>query len=368
MAQFRVIPVSEPNFKGNELKYVTDCINSNWISSIGKYVSKFEEVFARFCGTTYAVSTCNGTTALHLALLSLDISEGDEVIVPDLTFVATANAVAYCGAKPVFVDVDPRTWNIDPSKIYEKITGRTKAIIVVHLYGLPCDMDAIIKIARSNNLKIIEDAAEAHGAEYKGKRVGSIGDIGVFSFYGNKIVTTGEGGMITTSDPKLVEDIKMLRDHAMSKTRRYWHTALGYNYRITNVQAAIGVAQMEQIDSFIETKRRNAALYNSLLQDVRGITLPPEVDLCKNVYWMYSVLIEDDFGVTRDEVIERLMKNGIETRPFFYPLHQLPMYKGEFVCFEAEELSRKGINLPSATTLTEGEIRTVCAALDSMRL
>lgn len=368
MAKLRVIPVSEPNFKGNELRYVTDCINSNWISSIGKYVSQFEEVFAHFCSTSYAVATCNGTTALHLALLSLGIGEGDEIIVPDLTFVATANAVAYTGATPVFVDVDRQTWNIDASKIQEKITERTKAIIVVHLYGLPCDMDAIENVVKPYNLKIIEDAAEAHGAEYKGKRVGSIGDIGVFSFYGNKIVTTGEGGMITTSNHKLAEDIKMLRDHAMSRTRRYWHDTLGYNYRITNIQAAIGVAQMEQVDSFVGAKRRNADYYKAFLRGTNGLTLPMESDGCKHVYWMYSVLIEDSFGVSRDEVMVRLREQGIDTRPFFYPLHQLPMYRRDNGYPVANELSRKGINLPSSTALTEREIRRVCKALASMRL
>jgi perosamine synthetase len=358
-----MIPVSEPCLKGKELKYVSDCINTNWISSIGKYVTRFEEMFAQFCGTSYALTTSSGTAALHLALLALDIGQGDEVIVPDFTFVASANAVLYCGAKPVFVDVDRSTWNIDPSKLEERLTDRTKAIMAVHLYGHPCNMDVIMAIAKNHNLKVIEDAAEAHGAEYKSKRVGSIGDIGSFSFYGNKIITTGEGGMITTNNSKLVEKMRMLRDHAMSKTRRYWHDMLGYNYRLTNIQAAIGVAQMEQIDGFIEKKRQNAALYNSLLGDIKSITLPAEADSCKNVYWMYSVLIENDFGLSRDEVMDRLNEKGIDTRPFFYPLNQLPMYKNDGVYPVSDELSRKGINLPSATTLTESDIRTVCEAL-----
>ncbi len=360
-----MIPVSEPCLRGKELEYVTDCINTNWISSIGKYVTQFEEMFARFCGTTYAAATSSGTTALHLALIALDIGEEDEVIIPDLTFVASANAVLYCGAKPIFVDVDANTWNIDPAKIEERITERTKAIMVVHLYGHPCDMDAIMKIAQRHNLKVVEDAAEAHGAEYKKKRVGSFGDVGVFSFYGNKIITTGEGGMITTSDAELVEKICFLRDHAMSKKRRYWHDILGYNYRLTNIQAAIGVAQMEQIDNFIEIKRRNAALYNSLLGGMNGITPPPEADGCKNVYWMYSVLIEDDFGISRDEVMLRLKEKGVDTRSFFYPLHQLPMYKSEDIYPVTNKLAHRGISLPSAVTLKESDIRTVCAALAS---
>ncbi|MHC4322203.1 MAG: DegT/DnrJ/EryC1/StrS family aminotransferase [Planctomycetota bacterium] len=362
-----MIPVSEPCLGGKELEYVTDCIKSNWISSIGKYVTKFEDMFAHFCGTSYSVSTSSGTTALHLALTALDIRNGDEVIMPDLTFVATANAILYCGASPVFVDIDRGTWNIDPDKIQEKITERTKAIMVVHLYGHPCAMDDILKIAQQNNLKVIEDAAEAHGAEYKGKRVGSFGDAGVFSFYGNKIITTGEGGMITTNDQHLADKMRILRDQAMSKTRRYWHELLGYNYRMTNIQAAIGVAQMEQADRFIHTKRRNAFLYNSLLKKVSGITLPQEADHCKNVYWMYSVLIEDDFGVSRDIVIERLHEKGIDTRPFFYPMHQLPMFKKEDMYPVSDELSIKGINLPSGTTLTENDIRTVYAAMNSIK-
>jgi perosamine synthetase len=361
-----MIPVSEPYMKGKELEYLTDCIKSNWISSIGKYVNQFEEMFAQFCGTTYAVTTSSGTSALHLALTALGICEDDEVILPDLTFVASANAVKYCGAKPVFIDVDKKTWNIDTKKIEEKVTKKTKAIMAVHLYGLPCDMESIIKIAQRYNLRVIEDASEAHGAEYKNIRVGSFGDAGVFSFYGNKIITTGEGGMVTTNNKNVFEKLKLLRDHAMSKTKRYWHYVVGFNYRMTNLQAAIGVAQMEQIDQFIEKKIDNAEAYNSLLGKIRGITLPPETDECKNVYWMYSVLIEDDFGLHRDEVIKRLRKKGIDTRPFFYPLHQLPMYKTRFNYPVTTELSRKGINLPSSITLTETDIRTVCAALSSL--
>lgn len=362
-----MIPVSEPYLNGKEIEYVTDCINSNWISSIGKYVTQFEDMFAEFCGTDHAVATSNGTAALHLALLALDIGPGDEVIMPNLTFVATGNSVLYCGARPVLIDVDCATWNIAPEKIEEKITERTKAIMAVHLYGHPCDMDAINSIAKKHNLKVIEDSAEAHGAEYNNRRVGGIGDIGVFSFYGNKLITTGEGGMITTNDFDVVEKIRLLRDHAMSKTRRYWHDLLGYNYRITNIQSAIGVAQMEQIDGFIEKKRQNAVLYNSLLGNLDGITTPPEAAGCKNVYWMYSVLIEDVFGISRDEVMKQLYEKGVDTRPFFYPLNQLPMYKNDDPYPVADELSRRGINLPSATTLTETDIKTVCDALTSIK-
>jgi perosamine synthetase len=362
-----MIPVSEPNLSGKELEYVQDCIESSWISSIGKYVTKFEKLFADFCGVSHAISTSSGTSALHLALLSLGIRAGDEVIIPDLTFVASANPILYCGAKPVPVDVDRMSWNLDPSKIEERITTNTKAIMAVHLYGNPCDMDQILKIARKYRLNVIEDAAEAHGASYKGKRVGGIGDLGAFSFYGNKIITTGEGGMITTNNKEFAKEIRMLRDHAMSPSRRYWHDVLGYNYRLTNIQAAIGVAQMEQIDSFIETKRRNASLYKSFLNDVNGITLPPESEDCNSVYWMYSVLIEDVFGVSRDELIVKLAEKNIDSRPFFYPLNHLPMYNNNESFPVAEELSFKGINLPSATTLTEEDIKVVCNALNSIK-
>jgi len=358
-----VIPVSEPRLGGKELEYVKDCIKSNWISSAGKYVARFEEMFAQFCGTSYALATSNGTTALHLALVSLGIGKGDEVIIPDLTFVASANAITYCGATPVLVDVDPITWTIDPSKIEQKISKKTKAIVAVHLYGHPCDMDGIMKIARKYRLKVIEDAAEAHGAEYKGKRVGSIGDIGTFSFYGNKIITTGEGGMVTTNKKHLYEKMKLLRDHAMSEKRRYWHTMVGYNYRMTNIQAAIGVAQMEQIDKFIRIKRRNAKLYNAILKNVKGLTLPVEAKDCKHVYWMYSILIEKEFGISRDKVIARLKEEGIDTRPFFYPMHTLPMYRDDGPFPVSDTLSRKGLNLPSATTLGKAEIERICKVI-----
>jgi perosamine synthetase len=363
----RLIPVSEPNIKGKELDYVKDCITSNWISSIGKYVTKFEEMFASFCKTKYALATSNGTSALHLALLSLGVGKGDEVITPNLTFVASANAVTYCGARPVFVDVDPVTWTIDPAKIEKKITKRTKAIMVVHLYGHPCDMDSILKIARENKLKIIEDAAEAHGAEYKGTRVGNLGDIAAFSFYGNKIITTGEGGMVTTNNKRLYERMKLLRDHAMSSKRRYWHTMVGYNYRMTNIQAAIGVAQTERIEEFIKIKRRNAELYRELLNNINGITLPVEAKDCKHVYWMYGILIDKEFGMTRDKVISRLKERGIDARPFFYPMHRLPMYRIKEDFPVSNELSRKGINLPSATTLAKKDIRIICEVILSIK-
>ncbi len=361
------IPVSEPLLGGNEEKYVLECVRSSWISSLGKFIPEFEGKFARFCGSKHGVAVMNGTVALQLALAALGIKEGDEVIVPDLTFVATANAVRYLGAKPVFVDSEMKTWNIDPEKIAAAITKETKAIIPVHLYGHPCDMDPIIEIAKKHKLFVVEDAAEAHGAEYKGRKVGSIGDVGCFSFYGNKIITTGEGGMCITGDAKLAGRMHFLKDHAMRPEKRYWHPELGFNFRMTNVQAAIGVAQLEQIENFIAIKRRNAQLYSSLLQKIKGLTLQPEMPWARNVYWMHSVLVgEKDFGCSRDELMARLKAKGIDSRPFFYPVHQFPMYSSGYSDRDfpvAVELSRSGINLPSSAKLSEDDIRYVCGAI-----
>lgn len=353
------IPVAEPLIGERELEYVSNAVKSGWISSRGEYIQEFENKFAEFCGVRYGVSVMNGTCALHLALASLGIGKGDEVIVPTLTFVATANAVVYTGAKPVFVDSHPDYWCINPEKIEEKITKRTKAIIPVHLYGHPADMDAIMEIAKRDNLYVIEDAAEAHGAEYKGKKVGSIGDIGCFSFYGNKIITTGEGGMIISNDREFVEKAKLLRNQGMSKERKYWHPMVGYNYRMTNIQAAIGLAQLEKIDEMIQIKRRNAELYNSLLRDIPGITLPPAAKWAKSVYWMYCILIKDNFRMNRDKLMLKLREKKIDSRPFFYPIHTMPPYRLDNELPVAEELSMSGISLPSGVTLKKEQIERI---------
>tara|TARA_Y100000310_G_scaffold283462_2_gene305442 strand:- start:822 stop:1922 length:1101 start_codon:yes stop_codon:yes gene_type:complete len=355
------IPVYEPTMYGNELKYATDAIKSTWISSLGKYISLFESGFAKFVGCKTGVAVCNGTAALHIALVGLNIGKGDEVIIPDLTFVATANAVKYTGAEPVFVDVDKETWQIDPKAIEKAITKKTKAIMVVHLYGHPCDMDPIMALAHKHNLKVIEDAAEAHGAEYKGQKVGSIGDVGCFSLYGNKIITTGEGGMIVCNDPKLAERMRFLKDHAMDHDKRYYHPEIGFNYRLTNVQAAIGLGQLEHIEEAIENKRRIAKLYNDQLGDVKGISLPPEGEGIKNVYWMYCILIGKEFGISRDELMEKLQEAGIGTRPFFIPMHQLPPYKDDGKKFpNSKLLGDEGINLPSSAHLSDSDVHKVC--------
>ena len=357
-----MIPIAEPLLGKEELRNATQAIKSGWVSSKGKFITEFEEGFARFCGVKYGVATANGTVALHLALVALRIGKGDEVIVPALTFVATASAVTYTGARVVFVDSHPDYWCIDPERIERKITKRTKAIIPVHLYGHPCDMDPIMDIAKRHSLYVIEDAAEAHGAEYKGRKVGSFGDINCFSFYGNKNITTGEGGMCLTNDEKLTQRMKILRDHGMNPDKSYWHDIVGFNYRMTNMQAAIGVAQVNRLDEFVIRKKEIAKIYNSLLKNVNGVTLPLEMPWAKSVYWMYSILTTED----RDDLMKQLQAQGIETRPFFYPLHLLPPYKSDEELPVATKLSVSGISLPSGVTLREEDVRKVGQAINKI--
>jgi len=360
-----MIPVCEPLLGEKELEYVTDCLKTNWISSKGKYIEEFEERFANYCGGKYGISTTSGTTALHLALASLGIGSRDEVIIPTFTMISTAFAVVYTGAKPVLVDAEPETWNIDVTRIVERITNKTKAVLPVHIYGHPCDMDPIMELAKKHNLYVIEDAAEAHAAEYKGRKAGSIGHANCFSFYANKIITTGEGGMVVTSDEKIAEKARAFKDLAHSKQKRFLHTDLGFNYRMTNIQAAIGLAQFEKIDELVERRRAHAYLYNSLLKGIDGIKLPPEKEWAKNVYWMYSILIEKEFDMSRDELMQKLKEKGIETRTFFIPVHQQPafrkrnLFNGESYPV-AEELSRKGLYLPSGSGLTTKQIGYIC--------
>lgn len=366
-----MIPVCEPLLTGKEVEYVSDCLKTNWISSVGKYVGEFERKFAEYCDCKYGICTTSGTTALHLALAALDIGKGDEIIVPAFTMVAPVFAVVYTGAKPVLVDSEPETWNIDVTKIEERITPRTKAIIPVHIYGHPCDMDPIMGLAEKYKLYVIEDAAEAHGAEYKGRKAGGMGHINCFSFYANKIITTGEGGMVVTNDDKVAEKARSLKDLAFSKERRFLHTDLGFNYRMTNIQAAIGLAQLEKIDELIERRRAHAHLYNNLLSNIEGIKPPPEKEWAKNVYWMYSILIEDGFGVSRNELMDGLRERGIDTRTFFIPMHQQPVFKNiglfEGECYPvAEKLGEQGLYLPSGSGLTEEEVKYTCQAISEI--
>jgi len=361
------IPVAEPSIGEQELIYVTDCVKSGWISSLGEYVRNFENQFARYCDTRYGVATFNGTVALHLLLATLNLAAGDEVIVPSLTFVATANAVRYTGATPIFVDSERQTWNIDPRAVESAITPRTKAIIAVHLYGHPADMDALRAIADKHHVFLLEDAAEAHGARYKGRRVGSLGDAAIFSFYGNKIITTGEGGIVVTNNQAWAERAFFLENQGRYNDNPYFHPELAYNYRMTNIQAAIGLAQLERIDQLLAIRQRNAAHYQRRLASVAGLTLPPAMAWAENVYWMYSVIIEDEFGLPRDAVRARLRAENIDTRPFFYPVHTLPMYQTGQSLPIAEDLGRRGINLPSASTLTPDQIDRVCDMLIQIR-
>ncbi|MDX6528250.1 MAG: perosamine synthetase [Blastocatellia bacterium] len=362
----RLIPVAAPALVGNEKDYVLDCLDSTWISSSGKYIDRFEKAFAEFCGVKHAMSCCNGTAALHLALLALGLGADDEVIVPTLTFVATANAVAYCGARPIFVDAEAETWNMDVRRIEQLITSRTKGIIVVHLYGHPTDMDPVLALARKHALFVVEDAAEAHGAEYKGKRVGVFGDIATFSFYGNKIITTGEGGMVTTNDERLAMRVRQLKGQGQDPERRYWFPMLGYNYRMTNIQAAIGLAQMEQIDWHTSRRREIAGWYRKYLGDFPQFVLSPEAPWARNAYWINCVLLSQDFPESRNEVMKHLAKAGIETRPFFYPMHTLPMYRKagkEQSLTVAQSLAERGFNVPSSATLKEDDVAYVCDKL-----
>jgi perosamine synthetase len=365
-----MIPVCAPLLGGKELEYIDDCIKTNWISSRGKYVEEFEKRFSNYCGCKFGVTTTSGTTSLHLALASIGLKEGDEVIVPAFTMISSVLPVVYCRAKPVLVDAEADTWCMDVNQIEEKISGKTKAILPVHIYGHPCDMDPILEIAERHDLYVIEDAAEAHGAEYKGQKTGGLADIGCFSFYANKIITCGEGGMLVTNNEKIARHATTLKDLSFEegKGRVYLHSEIGYNYRMTNLQAAVGLAQFERINELVEMRRRNARYYMELLKKTVGIKLPSEKAWAKNVYWMFSILIEPEFRLKREELMGELKKKGVETRPFFVPMNQQPVFRNMGL-FEgeaypvAEELSRRGLHLPSSSGLRRDEIQSVCDSI-----
>jgi perosamine synthetase len=392
-----MIPVNEPFVAKNTLKYVGDCIKSGWISSAGAYIRKFEEAFARYLGVKHAVTTTSGTTALHLALASAGIGHGDEVIIPALTMIAVPYAVLYTGARPALVDVDRELFNIDPARVREFITkecrydkrrnvlvnrktrGFIRAILPVHLYGHPCPMDEIMAIAGEYRLLVIEDAAEAHGALYfpdgkkeKVLKAGAMGDIGCFSFYANKIVTTGEGGMVVTNSDRTAERARRLKDLAHAPKKRFLHTELAFNYRMTNIQAAMGLAQLEEIENYISIKQRMAAAYEKQLSGVEGLTLPNEKPWARNVYWMYAVVVEKEFGISRDDLMGKLKDAGIDTRAFFIPVHRQPVFAKEKIHQRrsfpvSEELSGKGLYLPSGLALTGNQIKQVCRAIKKIR-
>jgi len=371
------IPVCEPTLIGNEFKYVNDCLKTNWISSSGKYIELFEKGFAEYCNTQHGIAVCNGTASLHLALEALGIGPGDEVIVPDFTMIASINSVIYTGAKPVLVDAETDTWCIDSDLIEEKITKKTKAIMPVHIYGHPCDMNKINNIAKTHELYVVEDAAEAHGALYKGKKAGSLSDVAAFSFYANKIITTGEGGMVVTNDNKIAEKSRLLRNHAFIKPR-FLHEEIGFNYRMTNIQAAMGLGQLENIDKLVEMRINNARLYNKLLAGIKGINLPVCKDWAKNVYWMYGIVLDDEFGMGRDDFREELLKEGIDTRSFFIPLHQQPVFKKKSIKYDnfpdvkgnysvSYNLGNSGLYLPSTSSLKKKDINYIVEVIKKIK-
>lgn len=363
------IPVAAADMSGDELKYVSNAISSSWISSTGPYVARFETEFARLCGANSAISVCNGTVALHLALLTLGVRPGDEVLVPSLTYVATANAVRYVGAEPVFVDVDPDTWCIDPKKLEAAITRRTQGIIPVHLYGHPADMDRINHVAAVHGLWVVEDAAEAHLAEYKGQKVGGLAPLATFSFYGNKMFTCGEGGAVTVSDPALEVRMRTLRGQGMDPERRYYFPVTGYNFRLTNVACAILCAQLERRDSILENRRNIFETYRELLTGIPGIGFQPQAAWARPAAWLFCITVDQEaYGRSRDELAALLAEDEIETRPFFLPLHRLPPFReqsqrrSERLPF-TDALSESGLNLPTFNQLDAEDIERIASVI-----
>jgi perosamine synthetase len=355
-----MIPVYQPYLAGREKEYVNQCLDSTWISSKGEFINRFETHFASYIGAEYATSVCNGTVALHLAIEALGLKAGDEVIVPTMTYIASVNTIIQTGATPIFVDSLENSWNIDPADVRRKITSKTKAVMAVHLYGLPCDMDALTDICREHNLYLIEDAAEAFGTYYKGQHVGTFGDIATFSFFGNKTITTGEGGMVVTKSKALLDKAFHLKNQGVSPTREYWHDVVAYNYRMTNICAAIGLAQLEQADVIIAKKRQVAEWYR---EGLKGLPLSTHDELpeTKHSYWMCSVAVND--AAHRQPLRDYLKTAGIETRPLFYPSHILPHCKTDEVFPVAESLGSRGINLPSYPGLSYEDVSAVCNAI-----
>jgi perosamine synthetase len=373
-----LIPVSEPRLGGRELEYVEECLQTGWVSSAGRFIGAFEASWAAYCGRAHGVAVANGTVALQLAVAALDLAPGDEVIIPTFTIMSCATAVVFAGGIPVLVDADPATWCMDVGQVGEKVTSRTRAIMPVHIYGHPVDMDPLLHIAERHGLAVIEDAAEAHGAEYRSargprpgwRRCGSFGDLSCFSFYANKLVTTGEGGMVLTDDANLAEKARLLRNLAFRPERRFLHEELGYNFRMTNVQAAIGLGQVESIDSTVARKREIGQRYTEVLTGQGGIQLPVELDWARSVWWMYGIVVDEATGLDAAGLAARLEQRGVETRPFFVGMHEQPAlrrrgwFTGEGYPV-ADRLARQGLYLPSGVGLTDGQIDEVCAAVRS---
>jgi len=373
--QNKFIPVCEPLLAGNELKYITDAVSTGWISSSGSYLQKFENAFSEYCGVKYGVGVCNGTVALHLALKALDIKEGDEVIIPDFTMIASAYAVCYCGAKPVFIDADKETWNIDVNKIEEKITTKTKAIMPVHIFGNMCNMDVIKSIAQKYNLYIVEDAAQAHGSEYKGKISGSFSDIAAFSFFANKNITTGEGGMVITDSEELYKQAKYYKNlcFPVDGPRNYLHEDIGFNYRMSNLHAAIGLAQTEKANYYRDLRIKNNKLYKKYLADCDGVLFQKDEEYSLNCNWMNAILIQPEiYGKTRDALMLFLKENNIETRLLFNGMHrQKALANYGCDCNNdypvTDLLSKNGLYLPSGSGLTEPDIIRICDLIISFK-
>lgn len=355
------IPVYQPSLSGNEKRYVNECLDSTWISSKGRFIGAFEEGFRGYVGARYAASVCNGTVAIHLAMVALGLGPGDEVIVPTFTYIASVNPIVYVGATPVFVDSERGSWQIDPADVRRKLSPRTRALVVPHIYGHPADMQALLAIAREHDLFVIEDCAEAFGSRIGGQHVGTFGDVGTFSFFGNKTISTGEGGMVVTGDATLYDRMVRYKGQGLARHRTYWHDIVGYNYRMTNICAAIGLAQLERADELVARKLELAAHYDRL---VAGLPVEPHRPAHANIvhsFWMYSLLLPDG---TRDAVMAALAEEGIETRPAFYPVHTMPMYSQRYERHRvAEEVARRGINLPSWPDLTPAQVERVVASL-----
>ena len=372
-----MIPVNEPSLGQRELEYVTECIKTGWISSAGKFIEEFEEKWADYCGMKYGVAVSNGTTALQVAIGCLDLKPGDEVIMPTFTIISCALAVINNSGTPVLVDSEPRTWCMDVSQIESKITPRTRAIMPVHIYGHPVDMDPVLALAEKYNLVVIEDAAEVHGAGYLSgrdtpnptwRRCGGLGDISVFSFYANKLITTGEGGMVLTNDPDYAEKARSLRNLCFRSDRRFYHTELGYNFRLTNVQAAIGLAQIERIEDIVSRKRWMGQSYAEHLKDISVLRLPLEEPWASHVYWMYGVVLNESIGMNAEEFAHSLQSLGVQTRPYFLGMHEQPVFinRGLFKKESypvADHIARQGLYLPSGLALTKGQVNRVCDAI-----
>lgn len=364
-----MIPVNTPLLDGNERKYLLECIDTGWISSEGPFIRQFEERFASRVGREFAVAVSNGSVALDAAVVALGIGPGDEVILPTFTIISCAAAIVRAGAVPVVVDCDPATGNMDVSQVAARIGPRTRAIMAVHIYGLPVDMDPLLALCREHGLKLIEDAAEMHGQTYRGRPCGSFGDISTFSFYPNKHVTTGEGGMLVMNDPALAERCRSLRNLCFRPEQRFVHDELGWNLRMTNLQAALGLAQLERLDEFVQRKRRMGARYTAALAGTPGLQLPPpRAAFAENVYWVYPLVLDDAVPADAKEAMRRLAERGIGTRPFFWPMHEQPVLRrmGLFAGERhpvAERIARRGFYVPSGMALTDAEIDTCAAAV-----